>query len=221
MKIAKYYDLFVGKSEEDQLDIMEKMVSDAGFNLSIAYGYKGCVTYFFSKDGVDNVFAIAYNSVGASLPVIMPVDFAKRHYMTGNSFTKSIKLGTHSYMNKKVTPVLDYNGKKNAKLHRVLMQELGYDIEGLEVDHISNHQGVNIPSELRPCTSSQNKANKINTKVKNGEFTYNPEHDFRESFYIPFLHYVLGVISYEGMHILRSMELVVKQLKVKKGQSTL
>jgi hypothetical protein len=200
--LKNYAELFNGKSELEQLDVMEQMMLDAGFVMTVAKGSKGAKTYWFNKDGVENIFALVVRGDGRYLPIILPKDFAEHYYAKDGSLTKSISTGYHSY--KDSVLVAKYNA---VRLHRMILKFHGVDINGLEVDHVTCNQSVNTYNELRPCTSKQNKANKFGSHIKAGEFTYNPAHDFKNALWIPFLHYVLGVISYDEMHLLNKVEI--------------
>ncbi len=205
--VKKFIDEFVGKNEKEKLDVMEKMLYQQGFSQEIVERKDGTKTYWFSKDGVDNVFATAVNKHGEYLLLILPKDFAKHLYAKNGKFIRCICVQGHSYKNKSL--VAKFSSRR---LHRLIYDFYGEDIsDDLEVDHISGHQGVIILVELRKVTSKQNKYNKRGRKTKDGsEFDYNKFHDFRDSFWIPFLHYVLGVISKEDMETLRQMELALE-----------
>lgn len=204
--------LFINKSEETKLDEMERLLIEKGFVETIVEGKsingKRCKTAYFSKEGEENIFALTVNTKGICLPIIMPMTLAKKFYMKNGKFNKTIRIKSHSNKNRKYSPVIEYGDKSNMYLHRILLKESGYIVGRYEVDHICGHHGVIVENELRVCNSGLNKLNMRNTrKQMDSEFSYNKYHDFRDSFWIPFLHYVLGIISYEDMHTLRAMEL--------------
>lgn len=212
MKKKELATLFVGKSEAEQLDAMEELLCEMGFKETEVVGKvrngECCKTTFYSKEGADNIFAMTVNRKGVYLPVIMPSAFAEKFYMKNGKFDKIIRLKSHSNNDGKFSPAIDYCGKRNVYLHRIMLKEAGFDIEKSEVDHIGGHHGIILLVELRPSNSVQNKLNKVNAKnTSDSEFAYNKYHDFRNSFWIPFLHYVLGVISAEDMHTFREIEL--------------
>lgn len=206
MMITKYFDLFAGKSETEQFDVMEQLLKEQGFTEKIVERKNEAKTYWYSKEGVDNVFAVAVDQYGYYLPMIMPKSFAEKYYAKNDEFKRCICVQGHS--NKDMALVAKHSSKR---LHRLIFKFYDIDIdEKLEVDHISGHQGVIVLSELRLVTSKENKYNKRGRKGNvDSEFAYDALHDFRNSFWIPFLHYVLGVVSAEGMRTLREMELIV------------
>lgn len=207
MELTKLFNLFNGKTEGKQLDELETLLIQNGF-IKNEVNKRGTYTAWFTKDGVDTVFALAVKKNKSQwLPVIMPASFARKFYMKNGEFYKGITLSTHSFKNSDLVAVINYNGKLNERLHRAILIEAGVDIEGMEVDHITCHEGVNVVEELRPCTSSENKANKFTTENSvHSSFKYDVTHDFRNSVWIPALHYVLGIISKEDMYTLRRME---------------
>lgn len=207
--LRSYFEMFNGKDFDSQVETIKSLLTEAGFSVRVIVR-RGCTTEYYTKDGVTNVFAITCNSAGVVLPIVMPMWFAEKFYMSDGVFNKTITISTHSWKDTCFTPVLNYKGHRNYKMHRAIMNELGEDITGLEVDHITNHQGINIREELRTCTSSENHLNCFTRENVKGEFGYKAEHDFRDSFWIPVLHYVLGVISYDDMHELRSMMIMSK-----------
>lgn len=201
--LKNYAELFNGKSELEQLDVMEQMMLDAGFVMTVAKGSKGSKTYWFNKDGVENIFALVVRGDDRYLPMILPKDFAEHYYAKDGSLVKSISTGYHSY--KDSVLVAKYNSDR---LHRVILKFHGMTLGDKEVDHVSCNQSVNTYDELRLCTSKENKANKSTSHIEAGAVTYNSAHDFKNALWIPFLHYVLGVISYDDMHLLNKVEIV-------------
>lgn len=223
--LTNLFNTFYGKNEDEYLPDMENMLLKAGFTRYEArrnvtrYGeYKGeCVTIFYVKEGAENAFAYTRNTNNKELSIILPTDFVMKHFTKNGEFRKhkTIGLKSHSFEDGIHSPVMTYNGKKNVYLSRIIMQEAGYDIKGLEVDHSSYHKGINIPQELRPCSRRENLCNRITVSSnadEEDEFAYNESHDFRYCFWIPFLHYVLGVISYDDM-------VTLKQMKIDKDMS--
>lgn len=209
MFLKVLFNAFGGKSEYEVLDEIEKFLLGEGFTRTVANN-RGVTTVWFSKKDAENVFALSVRRDKSYLPVIMPADFAYKHYTKNGVLCKNITLSTHSYENNAIVPVINHDGKKNVRLHRVIMMEKGINIDGMEIDHISCHEGVDVLEELRLCTSKQNKSNKKNVEnYSDSNFKYNDTHDFRDSIWIPVLHYVLGIISKEDMYSLRKMELAV------------
>lgn len=217
MSLQDWLDMFQGKNEDGQLDEMEQLLLSAGFKSETCEAQNGAKTIYFTKEGVDYIFALSVRKDKKYLPIIMDVKFAKRHYMKNGEFDKIIRLNGHSNKNLELTPVMDYNGKKNVKVHRVYMKELGRDIEGLQIDHLSHCQGLIAESMLRPCTNYENQLNKVGVEIEGkSDYGYNALQDFRCSFWIPFLHFMLGKttnVSFEDMAKLREMEIAIKRKK--------
>lgn len=206
-KLEDLFNLFAGKSEGMKLRQMYTLLSENGFKLEVK-SFRGCTTYYYFNPDKVNIFALTSNSIGDELMLIIPREFSERHYMVDGEYKKIIRLNGHGGGNKEISAAIDIGDDANRKLHRVILEEAKIDIAGQDVDHKTGHPGINIPEELRPCTPQQNCANRKGYKTTlTGEFEYDPLHDFRDSFWIPFLHYVLGIISYEDMHTLRKMEL--------------
>lgn len=199
-----FFNLFKGADERKQIEIIKDLLLKEGFKKTVISCKGKERTIWYEKTGVENVIAIATNRDGLSLPLIMPKDFAKHLYAENGEFKRFVCLVGHSTN----SVCARY---KSVGLHIQLFKYYGISIEkGLQLDHISGHQGINLLVELRPVTDKQNKYNKPDRKVsaeEAGEFAYNPLHDFRKSFWIPFLHYVLGVISKDDMAKLRAMEI--------------
>lgn len=58
---------------------------------------------------------------------------------------------------------VDDNGnqlRKTVMMHRAIMERHGHCLEGLDIDHINRDPLCNLKSNLRPCTRSQNGANR-------------------------------------------------------------
>lgn len=202
MRLQKYFKMFKGKDEDGQLEIIRKLLEDAGFHHEIAIAKNGAKTEWFWKEGIANVFAFAISKQGDHLLLLIPMDYARDRYTNKKGeFTKCIHLDKR------------HDGNVIAKHNNYRLPEDIYRYRKIDYklpcfDHICHHTGVNVDREIRNCTFKQNNINTRNSKVKDGgEYTYNNEHDFRDSFWIPFLHYVLDVISYEDMDELRRMEL--------------
>lgn len=224
MSLQDWLDMFQGKNEDGQLEIIRKLLEEKGFHHKIVKKHKKPVktfdfgdntwdsiqreyidpteTEWFWKEGAAHVFAVATNINGDRLLIIMPADYAKARYTNKNGeFTKYICIQRHG-TNELVAKF------KSFRLHQDIYNFYGIDFGDLQIDHICGHPGVYVFKELRPCTNEQNSRNKRGLKVKKGDpFDLNPRHDFRDSFWIPFLHYVLDVISYKNMDDLRRMEL--------------
>lgn len=219
-RLNSYIEMFVGQDEDKQFELMKQLAKEDGFKYMLCIG-KGCAkTEYFTKDGLEYILAFTYaerKNREYCLPVIMDADFAERHYMKNGEFDKIIRLNGHSNKNSELSPVMDYNGKKNVKVHRVYMKELGRDIEGLQVDHLSHCQGLIIKLMLRLCTNYQNQLNKVGVEIEgNSDYGYNALQDFRCSFWIPFLHFMFGKatnVSFEDMTKLREMEIAIKRKK--------
>lgn len=200
--LKKYLNLFEGKDDSKQLDIMEQMMLSAGFKEEVAKYGETTETRWFSKEGCENVFAIAKHG-DKELPLILPADFAEATYKKNGKFCKVICIQGHGYKNE--TWVARY---KSEGLHRCILRFHGVDVDGFEVDHIYCTNCVNVYEGLRLCNSPQNKANKKTTKnTSETAFAYDPLNDFSECLWIPFLHYVLGVITKEDMRKLRKLML--------------
>lgn len=203
--LEKFFSMFEGKNEEEQNEVIKSLLVADGFKVTPAPGKNGAETIWYEKDGVDNVVAFATNKRGQSLPHILPKDFAKQLYAKNGEFKRYICLGGHS--------TNSVCGRyKSIGLHIQLFAYYGIEIEeGKQLDHIFGHQGIVLKECLRPVTDKENKYNKPGRKnvdlKEAGEFAYVKEYDFRNSFWIPVLHYVLGVVSYEDMAELRKMEL--------------
>lgn len=219
-RLNSYIEMFVGQDEDKQFELMKQLAKEDGFKYMLCIG-KGCAkTEYFTKDGLEYILAFTYaerKNREYCLPVIMDADFAERHYMKNGEFDKIIRLNGHSNKNSELSPVMDYNGKKNVKVHRVYMKELGRDIEGLQVDHLSHCQGLIIKLMLRLCTNYQNQLNKVGVEIEGkSDYGYNALQDFRCSFWIPFLHFMFGKatnVSFEDMTKLREMEIAIKKKK--------
>lgn len=206
MMLGNYFELFAGKSEKEQFDVMEMLLGEQGFTEKIVERKNGGKTYWYSKEDVDNVLAVAMNKHGEYLAMILPKDFAMKYYAKDDNFRRCICIQGHSHKNKSL--VAKFSSRR---LHQLIFDFYGIQInDNLEVDHISGHQGIIVLKELRLVTSKENKCNKRGRKTKEGGvFDYDALHDFRNSFWIPFLHYVLGTITAEDMRTLREMELTV------------
>ena len=216
-RLNVYIEMFVGQDEDKQFELMKQLVDKDGFTHMSCTG-RGCAkTDYFTKAGLDYIFAFTYairEGREYCLPIIMDVEFAKRHYMKDGKFDKIIRLNGHSNKNSELTPVMDYNGKKNVKVHRVYMKELGYNIEGLQIDHLSHCQGAITELMLRPCTNDENQLNKVGVEIEGkSDYEYNALQDFRFSFWIPFLCFILGVVSFDDMTKLKEMEIAIKKKK--------
>lgn len=65
-----------------------------------------------------------------------------------------------------------FNGKKEIKIHRIIMIMFGHDIDGLDVDHINGDRGDNRIQNLRVVNRIANTQNqkikKTNTSGKTG-----------------------------------------------------
>lgn len=200
--LKNYAELFNGKSELEQLDVMEQMMLDAGFVMTVAKGSKGAKTYWFNKDGVENIFALVVRGDCRYLPIILAKNFAEHYYAKDGSLVKSIGVTTSGGNKGSLCP------KYNAiPLYYLVFNDAGYKIPlGMTVDHISGLRGLNIIKEMKICSMRENNSNKPNVHIE-GNTIYNPAHDFRDAFWIPVLHYVLGVISYDEMHLLNKVEI--------------
>ncbi len=205
MRLQKYFKMFKGKNEDGQLGIIRNLLKGKGFHHKVVTAKNGAKTEWFWKEGADHVFAVAINKHGQRLLIIMPSDYAKDRYANKEGeFVKYICIQMHG-TNELVAKF------KSRRLHQDIFDFCNIPYGNLQIDHICGHPGVYAKKELRPCTNEQNSRNKRSSKVRKGdEFDFKREHDFRDSFWIPFLHYVLGVISYEDMDELRRMELQVQ-----------
>lgn len=203
--LEKFFSLFKGKNEAEQIEVIKKLLKEQDFKETVITS-KGVVrTIWYEKDGVENVFAVATSKRGRVQPIVMPKDFAKSLYAENGEFKRLISLVGHS------TNMVCAR-YKSVGLHHVLYKFYGKVVpEGMQLDHIGGHQGIILIEELRIVTDKQNKYNKPGRKTDLEEVGnyYDENHDFRNSFWIPFLHYVLGAIKYEDMAELRKMELKV------------
>lgn len=195
--------MFEGKNEAEQIEVMKKLLRDQGFTETVIESKGEVRTIWYEKDGVENVFAVATSKRGRVQPIVMPKDFAKSLYAKNGVFKRFIALVEHSTN----AVCARY---KSVGLHHVLYKYCGKIVpEGMQIDHKSGHQGIILIEELRIVTDKQNKYNKPGRKTdleEAGKY-YDENHDFRNSFWIPFLHYVMGAIKYEDMAKLREMEL--------------
>lgn len=197
--------MFKGKNEAEQIEVMKKLLKDPKFTETEIRSKGEVRTIWYEKDGVENVFAVAISKRGRVQPIVMPKDFAKSLYAKDGVFKHFISLVEHSTN----AVCARY---KSVGLHHKLYEYCNKVVpEGMQLDHIGGHQGVILIEELRIVTDKQNKYNKPGRKTDLEEVGnyYDENHDFRNSFWIPFLHYVLGVIEYDDMAELRKMELGV------------
>ena len=203
--LEKFFSMFKGKNEAEQIEVMKKLLKDQGFTETEITSKGKVRTIWYEKDGVENVFAVATSKRGRVQPIVMPKDFAKSLYAENGEFKRLISLVEHSTN----AVCARY---KSVGLHHVLYEYCGKVVpEGMQLDHKGGHQGIILIEELRIVTDKQNKYNKPGRKTDLEEVGnyYDENHDFRNSFWIPFLHYVLGVIESDDMAELRKMELGV------------
>lgn len=208
--LSDYLMLFDKKDEMKQEEILREMLLRDGFKeeKSKNYGVEGkSKTVWYSKEGVDKVVAFVENCRGLRLPMILPADFARHYYADEDGhFNKFVCVQENGYKNGMLVPKY-----KSVPLTYVLYEFYNTKIpeECTMIDHICHLRGVAILEELRPATTEQNRRNSINmrkTNVGDG-FDYNPNHDFRDEFWIPCLHYVLGIITATEMDELKEMKL--------------
>lgn len=204
--LEDYFDSFVGKNEDEQIEVIKDLLRKEGFTEKVVRKGEVTKTEWYSKNGVENVVAFATNKYGLSLPIIMPKKFAEQLYAKNGEFNRTICIQSHSTN----SLIAKFSA---VRLHHKLYEYYEIDIpEGMQIDHISGHQGIILIKELRIVTDKQNKYNKPGRKTgleNAGNCEYDENHDFRNSFWIPFLHYVLGAVSREDMAKLREMELGV------------
>ena len=83
---------------------------------------------------------------------------------------------------RRVSPVIDVDGKRNVKLHRVICGVLQDD---REVDHITHNLSICTRESLRACTQEQNNQNKRNRKkLSHSEYDYDFHKDFSETSFL-------------------------------------
>ena len=198
--LRDFYEMFTAK-DADIFSLMDLLLEEAGLEECKAEVGK-CSTLFYVKEDVDVVFCCSFNSKGRYLPMLLDKEFVFRHYTKDGKFVKTVGIGTSGYNDQRLQAMC-----KGRPLVRQMYMEKGYDLGYHVVDHVCSNLGVNIFDELRVCTQQENCCNKFTSHLKGSRFEYNPLHDFRNSFYIPFLHYFLGLISYDDMTELRRMEL--------------
>lgn len=209
--MRQYYEMFAGREEVDCIPEMIQMMKDAGFESnpckSCHNGYKAETTYYYRND-LDKVCVhLIRESFDKEILVILPKTFCEDVLRLKEKKPYPITFKDHSTSS--YSPYLsnvDYLHVEVMEYYKIATSET--KAQKLEVDHIARHDGVCITEWLRLCTSSQNKRNKPSYTIKKGdEFDYDPVRDFSHSFYIPFLHYVMGLISKDDMWELRRMEL--------------
>lgn len=200
-KLLNLLNLFYGRKEVDYLADMENLLISEGFTREFVPKKNGTNTTWFHKEGVDNVIAFAENHKGVRLSLIIPREFAFATYARNGKFESTICIQKHSTNG----VVAKY---RSDRLHRQIYKFYGGVLpDGLQIDHICGHEGVVVFCELRPCTDRENKFNKPGRKSYEGagEFAYDPFHDFRDCFWIPFLYYGLDIISKDDMKTLKQM----------------
>lgn len=202
-----YLKIFAGKTLADQVDILRSMLLDVGFDESFVEGSGGiCATWYYEHERVSDIYAVSQSLQFENFQLLLPKDFSEKNLKTDGEYSELIILKDHG-KGRRITPSLStYKGKRIFPIHRAILLESGYDLTGLQVDHRAHHPGINTRTEIRPCTNRQNSANRKNSNITDaGEFTYDPDHDFRDTFWIYALHNPLGLITWEEMHDLNWM----------------
>lgn len=172
----------------NQVDIMEKHLNELDYKQLVHEGM-GIWNCFYYKESEDVVF-VSYFSRNTKKAAYCTMDYKVFDQYFKNTDAR-ICLSIRN--DKQYSIVLSIGGEK------IILAHFNDNyVEGSESDHIFHCIWLNDSYSTRPCTSSENNRNKCNARgSSNGEFSYKPEEDFRERWWLIACATVLHVISIE------------------------
>lgn len=187
----------------EQVEIIRSCLEERGINLVSTSSSTGRSTDYYI--GKDTVLALIELSYGERFPVVIDSSFFDKYLKDGKG---SISL---NYRNKKRKNYKFWycSDREQMELHRLVMQDAGYDITGKIVDHKFHSPLINTLEALRPCTAKQNAWNRDSLSYKGdkkksldlekmkerGEFAYNPLEDYSVTWYAYVIHKLTGDIT--------------------------
>jgi len=235
-RLGKMRDYLDGKSREEQLEIVMAYLEDKDRDekLEIVVEFLNICglkpVYSKNERGLRSLYYLGEASVFSVVHkpsahdeyeyILIDKDVYDRYLADGQGTLSLVQRDGKSYYK----AILNYQ-KSNIALHRRILEDAGYDLAGMQVDHVVHDTMINTKDFLRPCTGRQNALNRSNSRNKMeitdenyfeanymDSFRYNPVLDFRDTWYAIVFYKMLNlpskvVCDYNRDYILRHSEM--------------
>ena len=196
--------MFEGRSRGEQIKLVRDCLVAYGISAVPSRNRRGLKsTYYLGETAVYGV--VHKPSSKEEEFVLVDRDFYEQYLADGKGTISLVRCDGKLYYK----AILSREKTKNP-VHRKTLEAAGCDLEGKVVDHIVHERMINTRDFLRPCTGSQNAANRINAKKQAGavdgdvfqtdyreDFAYNPVLDFRDTWYALVLYKMTGISGEE------------------------